>query len=290
MSDLYEFHEHPDLESPVLVLALDGWIDAGAAAARAGASLLEGHETTTVATFDSDRLLDHRARRPIMHIEDGLNTGLEWPSIELVALSDANGNDVVVLTGAEPDHRWRAVSQAVIDLAMELGVRLAVGLGAYPAAVPHTRPSLLATTGTDRQLVDRVAGVRTTVDVPGGIHAAIERRCGEVGLPAIGLWAQVPHYASGMPYPAAALSLVETLNELGGLAFATGSLSEEAAATRARLDQLVADSAEHVSLLQQLEAQMDERTAPDRDADEVDLPSGDELAGEIERFLREQGG
>jgi proteasome assembly chaperone (PAC2) family protein len=290
MSDLYEFHEHPDLESPVLVLALDGWIDAGAAAARAGSSLLEGHETTTVATFDSDRLLDHRARRPIMHIEDGLNTGLDWPSIELVALSDANGNDVVVLTGAEPDHRWRAVSQAVIDLAMELGVRLAVGLGAYPAAVPHTRPSMLATTGTDRGLVDRIAGVRTTVDVPAGIHAAIERRCGEVGLPAIGLWAQVPHYASGMPYPAAALSLVETLNELGGLAFATGSLSEEAAATRARLDQLVADSAEHVSLLQQLEAQMDERTAPDRDGADVDLPSGDELAGEIERFLREQGG
>lgn len=290
MTDLYEFHETPELDSPVLVLALDGWIDAGAAASRAASSLLEGHETTTVATFDADRLLDHRARRPIMRIENGLNTGLTWPSIELVALSDSNGNDVVVLTGAEPDHRWRAVSNAVVDLAMELGVRVAIGLGAYPAAVPHTRPSSLATTGTDASLVDRVAGIRTSVDVPGGIHAAIERRCADVGLPSIGLWAQIPHYASGMPYPAGALALVETLNDLGGLAFATGSLSEEAATTRTRLDELVADSAEHQTLLRQLEAQIDERTAPGAAADEGDLPSGDELAGEIERFLRGQDG
>lgn len=290
MSDLYEFQQNPGLESPVLVLALDGWIDAGGAASLAAGSLLDGHETTTVATFDADELLDHRARRPIMHIRDGLNDGLVWPSIELVALSDANGRDVVVLTGAEPDHRWRAVSTAVVDLALELGVRLVVGLGAYPAAVPHTRPSLLATTGTDRGLVDRVAGIRTSVDVPGGIHAAIEARCGEVGLPAIGLWSQVPHYASGMPYPSAALALVEALNELGDLAFPTGTLSEESAATRARLDQLVADSAEHVSLLHQLESQFDERGQRIDVPGEVDLPSGDELAGEIERFLRGQGG
>ena len=290
MSDLYEFHEHPDLESPVLILALDGWIDAGGAAARAGMSLLDGHDTTTVATFDADRLLDHRARRPIMRIEDGLNVGLTWPSIEMVALSDANGNDVVVLTGAEPDHRWRAVSHAVVDLAMELGVRLTIGLGAYPAAVPHTRPSLLATTGTEASLVDRVGGIRTTVDVPAGLHAAIERRCAEVGMPAVGLWAQVPHYASGMPYPAAALSLVETLNELGDLSFATGSLSEEAATARGRLDELVAGSAEHVALLRQLEEQRDEHSSANRDANDVDLPSGDELAGEIERFLRGQDG
>lgn len=290
MSDLYEFHEHPVLDAPVLILSLYGWIDAGGAAARAGGSLLEGHETTPVATFDADRLLDHRSRRPVMHIEDGLNTGLTWPSLELVALSDANGNDIVVLTGAEPDHEWKAVSAAVVDLAMELEVRLTIGLGAYPAAVPHTRPSLLATTGTQRELVDRVAGVRTTVDVPAGLQAAIERRCAEVGLPAIGLWAQVPHYASGMPYPAASLSLVESLNELGDLSFATGSLSEEAATTRSRLDELVANSDEHVTLLQQLEQQIDERTGPDRDPSDVDLPSGDELAGEIERFLRGQDG
>ncbi|QGG95679.1 proteasome assembly chaperone family protein [Actinomarinicola tropica] len=292
MTDLYDYHQHPDVESPVLVLALEGWIDAGGAASRAAAALLDEAETTEVATFDADTLLDHRARRPIMHIEAGMNTGLTWPSIRLLALSDARGNDVLVLTGAEPDHHWRAVAGAVVDLALELGTRSVLGLGAYPAAVPHTRPPLLASTATDPLLVEQVGGIRTTVDVPAGIHAAIEDRCRDVGLPAVGLWAQVPHYASGMPYPAAALVLVEKVNELGNLWFPTGSLAEEAAAVRARLDDLVADSAEHLQLLRQLEAQADERAGHlvDRPATEVDLPSGEELAGEIERFLRDQDG
>lgn len=292
MTELYDYHQHPDLESPVLVLALEGWIDAGGAAARAATALVEGTEPTPVATFDADELLDHRARRPILHIEAGLNAGLTWPVIELVAVADPHGNDVLVLRGGEPDHRWKAVSTAVVDLALELGTRTVFGLGAYPAAVPHTRPSLLASTATDPLLADHVGGIRTTVDVPAGIHAAIEDRCREVGLPAVGLWAQVPHYASGMAYPGASLALVEKLNEMAGLSFATGSLAAETSAVRARLDALVADSDEHLSLLRELESQVDERAGhlTDRPAREVDLPSGDELAGEIERFLRGQDG
>lgn len=290
MSDLYSFHQHPGLDAPVLVLALEGWIDAGGAAARAASALLDGVEATPIASFDADTLLDHRARRPILRIEAGLNAGLTWPRLELLALSDAAGNDVAVLAGAEPDHRWHAVTAAVVDLALELGTRLVVGLGAYPAAVPHTRPALLASTATETRLADQVGGIRTTVDVPAGIQAAIEARCAGVGLPAVGLWAQVPHYASGMSYPAASLALVEKLNELGDLSFPTGTLAEETAAVRARLDDLVAASAEHMALLRQLEAQADERAGHvvDRPASEVDLPSGEELAGEIERFLRDQ--
>src|SRR5690606_36980659 len=117
--------------------------------------------------------------------------------------------------------------------------------GAYPAAAPHTRPSQLTSTATDPLLANQVGGIRTTVDVPAGIQAAIEAKCAEVGLPAVGLWAQVPHYASGMTYPAASLALIEKLNELGDLSFPTGSLTQEAAAVRARLDELVADSTEH---------------------------------------------
>src|SRR5690606_21651282 len=123
MTELYDYHQHPDLESPVLVLALEGWIDAGGAAARAATALVEGTEATPVATFDADELLDHRARRPILHIEAGLNAGLTWPVIELVAVADPHGNDVLVLRGGEPDHRWKAVSHAVVDLALELGTR-----------------------------------------------------------------------------------------------------------------------------------------------------------------------
>src|SRR5690606_10560074 len=252
---------------------------------------LEGVEATPVVEFDADTLLDHRSRRPVMRLDDGMNLGLTWPSIRIMAFSDSVGNDALILVGAEPDHQWRAFTHAVVDLAMELGVRMVVGLGAYPAPVPHTRPSLLAATATDPQLRDQLAQVRSSIEVPASIGNAIEERCKEVGLPAVGIWAQVPHYAAAMPYPAAALSLVEGLNEVTGLSIATGTLAEEADATRARLDDLVADSAEHLALLRQLEARADAAgaTAPGGPTQAADLPSGDELASEIERFLREQG-
>lgn len=291
MTRLYEFAEHPDLESPALIVSLEGWIDAGGAAARATGAVLEGVEATPVVEFDADTLLDHRSRRPVMRLDDGMNLGLTWPSIRIMAFSDSVGNDALILVGAEPDHQWRAFTHAVVDLAMELGVRMVVGLGAYPAPVPHTRPSLLATTATDPQLRDQLAQVRSSIEVPASIGNAIEERCKEVGLPAVGIWAQVPHYAAAMPYPAAALSLVEGLNEVTGLSIATGTLAEEADATRARLDDLVADSAEHLALLRQLEARADAAgaAAPGGPTQVADLPSGDELASEIERFLREQG-
>jgi proteasome assembly chaperone (PAC2) family protein len=287
---LYEFGEHPDLESPVLIVALEGWIDAGGAAARASMAVLEGVEATPVVEFDADVLLDHRSRRPVMRLEDGMNLGLTWPSIQIVAFSDVVGNDALILVGAEPDHHWRAFSRAVVDLAMELGVRMVVGLGAYPAPVPHTRPSRLATTSTDPLLRDQLAQVRSTLEVPAGIGNAIEERCAEIGLPAVGLWAQVPHYAAAMPYPGAALALVEGLNEVTGLSIPTGTLAEEADATRARLDDLVADSAEHLALLRQLEARADASGPAGGSAHPSEaLPSGDELVSEIERFLRGQG-
>lgn len=292
MSRLYEFLETPDLDSPVLIVSLDGWIDAGGASARAAAALLDGIEATTIARFDTDVLLDHRARRPIMHLRDGINTGLTWPSIELLAFSDPGGHDVLALSGFEPDNQWRSFTTAVVDLALELGVRMVVGLGAYPVAVPHTRPSALASTATDPTLAAHVGNLRSTLEVPSGIGGAIEERCSEVGLPAVGIWAQVPHYAAAMPYPRAALALVEKVNELGGFTFPTGTLAEEADAVTTRLNELVADSTEHVELLRQLEAQADHTGVDESDAMAADqqLPSGDDLAGEIERFLRDQGG
>jgi predicted ATP-grasp superfamily ATP-dependent carboligase len=287
---LYEFREHPALESPVLILSLEGWIDAGGAAARATVAVLEGVEATPVVEFDADVLLDHRSRRPVMHLDDGMNQGLRWPSIQIMAFSDVAGADALLLVGAEPDHQWRAFTRTVVDLAMELGVRMVVGLGAYPAPVPHTRPARLATTANDSVLRDQLAQVRSTLDVPAGIGNAIEERCAEVGLPAVGIWAQVPHYASTMPYPGASLALVEGLNEITGLAIPTGTLAEEADASRARLDDLVADSAEHLALLRQLEAQADATggTAAPGPTHPSELPSGEDLASEIERFLRGQ--
>lgn len=286
---LYEFVERPDLESPVVVLALDGWIDAGLGAANARAALLSALEPSTVAMFDSDQLLDHRARRPTMHLVDGVVTGLTWPSVELQAAADADGNDLLLLVGSEPDHAWRAFTRTVVDLAMEFGARMIVGLGAYPAPVPHTRPTKIAVTAGDATLAT-MGMVRATIDVPAGVQAAIERRATEVGLPAIGLWAQVPHYVAAMPYPAASVALLEALGTVAGLRVDSAALREEMDSTRLRIDSLIGENDEHLQMVRQLEAAMDVEPAPGTGPElgAGPLPSGDELAAELERFLREQ--
>ncbi len=138
VSELYELIESPELDSPTLLLGLDGWIDAGLAATNAFGTLLEDLETVTVARFNADSLIDHRSRRPTMHLLDGINTGLTWPTIELQAGFDTEGASVLFLVGAEPDHRWMAFADAVVDLSHQFEVSAVFGLGAYPAPVPHT--------------------------------------------------------------------------------------------------------------------------------------------------------
>ncbi len=287
---LYEIIHRPELDEPVLVVVLEGWIDAGLGAANALSTILGSMETAPIATFDSDDLLDHRARRPVMRLVDGVTTDLDWPSIELRAGADRAGNDLLLLVGAEPDHRWRAFSEAAVDLAADLGARLAVGLGAYPVPVPHTRPSRLAVTAATAELAQAVGAVRATIDVPAGVQAAIEHQCTAVGVPAVGLWAQVPHYATAMPYPAASAALLDGLTTVADLTLGRGSLDQQAAAARERIDELINANPEHREMVRRLEAQYD---AQESDADAFtagNLPSGDELAAELERFLREQGG
>lgn len=289
MANLYELIDRPELDAPVLILALDGWIDAGLGAANARASLLTTMSPRTVARFDSDELLDHRARRPTMHLVDGVVTGLTWPSVELQTASDAAGSDVLLLVGAEPDHAWGAFTNSVVDLALDLQVRLVVGLGAYPAPVPHTRPTRLAVTASDASLATNNL-VRATVDVPAGVQAAVERRAHELGLAAVGLWAQVPHYLAAMPYPAASVALLDGLGDVAGLRVGNDTLRGEADATRQRVDALVNENDEHKQMVAQLEASVDAEQESTNTALGVGpLPSGDELAAELERFLRDQG-
>ena len=287
---LYELHDQPSLEDPVLVMVLEGWIDAGYAATTAAQTLLKGIDSYPVATFDTDSLLDHRARRPVMHLVDGVNTSLSWPSLELRAGVDEEGNDLLLLLGAEPDHSWRAFTEAALGLAEAFGTRMVVGLGAYPAAVPHTRPVTLSVTAATPELASVSGLLRGTLDVPAGVQAVIERRCDELGIPAMGLWAQVPHYVSGdpTPYAAGALALLRQLERVAGVSLPTGSLAQDAEDTRQRLDAAVEGNVEHLGMLHALEARHDEMTqgAP---TPEADIPSADELAAEVEQFLRDQG-
>ncbi|MGI8756561.1 MAG: proteasome assembly chaperone family protein [Acidimicrobiales bacterium] len=285
---LYELHDRPSLNTPALVMVLEGWIDSGHAAAGAAQTLLSELDTFPVATFDADALLDHRARRPIMHLVDGVNTALSWPGIEMRGGTDQEGNDVLLLLGAEPDHQWRAFTDEALGLAQEFDARMVVGLGAYPATVPHTRPVTLSVTATTPELASVSGLLRGTLDVPAGVQAVIERRCDELDLPAIGLWAQIPHYVSGdgSPYPAGSLALIRQLERSAGLSLPTGDLIESADATRGRIDEAMSDNPDHLALLHSLEARHDELVQA---APTSALPSADELAEEVEQFLRDQG-
>ena len=287
MAELYEMVNRPTLVDPVLVIGLDGWIDAGLGAATATAHLLGLLDTAAVAVFDADRLVDHRSRRPVMHLVEGVNTSLTWPSIELRHGRDDDGRDLLLLVGAEPDVRWKAFAAEVAQLAVELGVGLVTGFGAYPAPVPHTRQGRIATTATSPELAARAGPVRATLDVPAGAMAAIERACADVGVPAVGLWAQVPHYTAAMAYPEAAAMLLEALSGLTGLRVDVEPLHQAAEALRVRLDGLVADRPEHVRMVHALETAFDAEMADEGPVAGVDLPSGDELAADFQRFLRE---
>ena len=284
---------NPELHDPVLVIGLEGWIDSGMGAVNAMSALTAGADAEVVASFDADRLLDHRARRPIMHLVNGLITGLTWPTIEMLAGTDSAGRDLLLLTGAEPDFEWQAFSDAVVDLALEYECRMVVSLGAYPAPVPHTRDVNLSVTTSSAQLSDELHGyVRGTLDVPGGIQSVIDVDCNLAGIPALGLWAQVPHYVSTMAYPAASVALLDGLNDVAGLTPNRGQLDTDAAATRIRIDELVAENSQHQEMVTQLEEFVDQGLgdgpvdAPTIDFDRI--PSGDELAAELQEFLRQR--
>jgi len=273
---------HPS--EPVMVVALDGWIDAGLGAKAAVANVLEQISTELMATFDPDELIDHRARRPTLRLIDGVIDRVTWPEIELRVGEDANSKAALILVGPEPDMRWHAFTDAVVDLARSLDVRLVVGLGAFPAPVPHTRPTRVAATATSPELAGTVGYVSGTIEVPAGVHAPIEAALGQAGIPAVGIWARVPHYLSGMPYPAAAAALLESLAAVSGLALDSSSLQAAATSTRTRVDALIAQSEEHTAMVRQLEEHVD--AAESAAFGGGDIPSGDELAAELERFLR----
>jgi hypothetical protein len=266
-----------DLIAPTFVAAFDGWVDAGSAATSALERLLD--EAVDVATFDPDVLFDYRARRPTLEIVDGKLEELTWPEL-VVRRTPFDGRDLLILAGPEPDDRWQAFSSAVVELAHRLGVVEWVSLGAIPAAVPHTRdvPILGTTSEPGRLRGDIQPGPSGILRVPAAAISVLEMAMAEGGIPAVGYFAQVPHYVSG-PYPAASLALLEALGRHLGIDLPSGDLAEEARQLRTRLDTATALEETTRTYVERLEAMVDEQR----------LPSGDDLIGEIERFLREGG-
>lgn len=266
------------LVAPAIVAAFDGWVDAAGASTAAAERIAE--EGEILATFDPDLLYDYRSRRPVLDIVNGTLNELSWPELAIRRVR-ADGRDLLVLTGPEPDFRWREIGQEILELALRLGVVEWVSLGAIPAAVPHTRPVPILATASKPGLLgeDEIQGPEGLLRVPSAAVNAIEMRFVEAGVPTVGFYAQIPHYVGGS-FPAATIGLLEHAGRHLGVTLALGGLPDEAAATKARIDDAVAGDEESRAYVERLETM----------AGEEGLPSGDELAGEIERYLRGQAG
>jgi proteasome assembly chaperone (PAC2) family protein len=274
---LYRLDDPGPLDRPSFVVALDGWVDAGASATTAAALLAAGG--SVVATFDADRLFDYRSRRPTLEIADGRLSEMSWPEF-VVRVVRTGERDVLVLTGPEPDYRWPRLAEAVVEVATTLGVTEWISLGAIPAAVPHTRPVPILGTSSRPGLLrgDVKAGPTGLLRVPAALVSVLEMRAADSGIAAVGYFAQVPHYVSG-PYPAAALELLASVGRHLEIEIDGGPLAEESDELRARLDAATALDESTRSYVERLESMVDEER----------LPSGDELISEIEQFLRDQG-
>ena len=274
---LYKLARHDELVAPSMIVALDGWVDAGSAATTAAATLAEGGRV--LATFDADAIFDYRARRPTLEIVDGRPESLAWPELTLRS-TRVSERDLLVLTGAEPDYRWHELSTDVADLAGQLGVAEWISLGAIPAAVPHTRPVPILGTASEPGLLRGGVqpGPQGTLTVPAAAISVLDIAITKAGIPSVGYFAQIPHYISG-PYPGASIELLRVLGRHLGLELDTGHLPEEARLMRIRLDAAAAREETTRTYVERLEAMVDEAR----------LPSGDDLITEIERFLRDGG-
>ncbi|MFK7918136.1 MAG: proteasome assembly chaperone family protein [Ilumatobacter sp.] len=285
--------QDPTLHEPVMIVMLTGWIDAAGAAAATVGELERACDSTPLVSFDDDIYVDYRARRPTMELRDGLNTNLDWSTIQLRSGRTPGGRDVLFLVGPEPDMAWRRFARAVTRLAVELGVTQMVSLGAYPFAAPHTRPARLSVSSPSTDVLASVSFARSSVDVPAGMAGVLEHAMHAEKIPALGIWAQVPHYVSAMEYPAASVSLLDGLEEASGLSIEALGLREQVIEHQERLDRMVAEKPEHQAMVRQLEelhdVAVEQESDPSAESDaSLELRSGDELAAEIQEFFRDQ--
>jgi proteasome assembly chaperone (PAC2) family protein len=287
---LYDLAPEPgDLGSPVLVVALDGFVDAGGARRLATEHLLAGGEPRTVATFDVDQLHDYRARRPPMLFVEDHWESYEAPSLTVEALTDDSGTPYLILGGPEPDAQWERFAAAVRNLVDDLGIRMTVGLNAIPMAVPHTRPAGVIAHGSRRDLIAGFEPWIATVQVPGAAGHLVEYRLGNDGIDAVGFAVHVPHYVANSAYPEAAAALVQAVAKVSGLSLASDALAVAAAETRRLIDEQVAGNDEVQAVVRALEEQYDAFVTGRAELlpEGRGLPTGDELGAELERFLAE---
>jgi proteasome assembly chaperone (PAC2) family protein len=276
------------LVRPVLVEALDGFVDAGGGRRLAREHLLNALESQLLVSFDVDQLLDYRAQRPQMTFTTDHWADYAAPQIAIHLVRDLNDVPFLLLHGVEPDIQWERFIAAVQVLIAEFDVRLVIGLNAIPMGVPHTRPLTVIAHGTPADLVADHPKWLPTVQVPASVASLLEYRLGQSGTPACGFAVAVPHYLSNLDYPDAAHTLLNSVSSAGELSLPVEALSRAAEVVRGNVDRQIADADEVAALVHHLEQQYDDITTARGGGlltDGAQLPTADELGAEFEKYL-----
>ena len=289
MSEYINMEQRPQLDRPVLIAGFTGWNDAAEAASLALGTIEEASEAKRFGNFDGEEFFDYQTVRPQIKLVEGVTRTIEWPENSLSATSASvaslGGRGAVLLSGPEPNFRWRAFSQAVVDLARDLDVRLVITMGALLADVPHSRPVSVAANAQDPSLVENLGLSASRYEGPTGITGLLHRYCAGKGLPSVSFWASVPHYLPSVPSAPAALALLQSLSNLLGGGFDTTQLERTSEDYQRQVSAAVAQDSDLTSYVRTLEERYDNQA----ESGISNLPSGDELARELERFLRENG-
>jgi proteasome assembly chaperone (PAC2) family protein len=285
MGKLLQLGERPALRDPFLVIHLTGWTDAGLAGQTSVVFLRQRWNARRLGEFDGDELLDFRQndRRPVVRLASGTIEEVRWSPIELSLATTAGGErDALLLTGPEPDFRWRAFCDQVVEACQELAVTEVFGLGGFPAPALHTDPVAVVGTSADPDLASRLETVPILVELAASIQTVLEERLHRAGIPATGLWARVPPYLAGGTHPPAALALVRTMARLADVAVDTTELEAASKEHLEQVEQAIRERPQIAEFIEQI------RGLVEQGADER-IPSGDEIAAELDRFLSQQG-
>lgn len=278
------FDRRPELRKPALICSFQGWNDAAESASSALRYLATQWDAEDFGAIDPEEFYDFQVTRPTVTLTEGLTRKIEWPELSLSsARLEGSDRDVIFLVGAEPNLRWRTFSETVVQAAQELGVELVISLGALLADVPHTRAVQITGIAANADQAEELGFSQTRYEGPTGIVGVIHDACARAGIVSASLWAPVPHYVASVPSPKASLALIHQVERLLEVDIDLSALEEAATEYERRLDEAVASEPEVRALVERLEQQMDES-----EIQFGDLPSGDSIAREFQRFLREQ--
>jgi proteasome assembly chaperone (PAC2) family protein len=286
MGEELRVYERPTLERPVLISAFRGWNDGGQAATLAAGYLARLWGARKFADIDPELFVDFQATRPMVSLDEGQTRRIEWPENTFYrARIPGTDRDAVLLVGVEPNYRWRTFSDLVAGLAVDLQIELTVTLGALLADVPHTRPAPVTGAATDQKLVEELGLQLSRYEGPTGIVGVLLDACRRASIPSVSLWAAVPHYVSLAPSPRAARALCDRLSGVLGVAVDTAELAEAEESYVEQVSEAVESDSETAAYVEELEQRAD---SLDWLEEAGGLPSGEALANEITRFLRER--